>query len=228
LTALGWEWRGRMAYATALDAQRTRRQQVLAGTADEVVWLLEHPPVVTTGRRPAPGVPSETVLAAKGVELYAVERGGLATWHGPGQLVAYVIVDAGRRGLGAKGLVAALEEGTIRWLASQGVQCGRRAGHPGVWQGKTKLCALGLHFSRGVSMHGLALNLQPDLAGFGLILPCGIVDGEVGSLQSLSGASPDPAEASKTLGPMLIEAIEAGSSNTIVSTARVDAACASQ
>lgn len=228
MTALRWEWLGRTPYTTALDAQRARRQQVIAGQADEAVWLLEHPPVVTTGRRPAPGVPSAEALAARGVELHAVERGGLATWHGPGQLVAYVIVDAGRRGIGAKGLVGALEDATIRWLADQGLSCGRRAGHPGVWWGKTKLCALGLHFSRGVSIHGLALNLQPDLTGFGLILPCGISDGEVGSLQSVTGHAPNPEEASKTLGPLLVAAIDAATGQTFVSSARVDAVGVSQ
>ena len=228
MTALGWEWHGRVPYGPALDAQRARRRQVLAGEAAEVIWLLEHPPVVTTGRRPAPGVPSAGDLAARGVELYAVERGGLATWHGPGQLVAYVIVEAGERGLGAKGLVVALEDATIAWLATQGLASGRRQGHPGVWVGKTKICALGLHFSRGVSMHGLALNLQPDLSGFGLIVPCGIVDGEVGSLQSLTGGAPNVEEASKTLGPMLVQAIEQATRDKNVSAERVDGSCSSQ
>ena len=112
MTGLSWEWRGPLRYGPALEEQRERRRQVQEGAAPEVLWLLEHPPVVTTGRRPAPGVPDAETLAAEGVELYAVERGGLATWHGPGQLVAYTIVDAGRRGFGPRRLIEALEDET--------------------------------------------------------------------------------------------------------------------
>jgi len=209
-----WEWRGRLPYGEALSQQRDRRAAILAGDAQEVIWLLEHDPVVTVGRRPAPGTPTPEALAAMGVDFFAVERGGLATWHGPGQLVAYLLVDAASRKLWVKGLVCAVEQGVIDWLAEAGVSANRRPGYPGVWVSSgiqtmrsQKICAVGMHFRRGVSMHGIALNLTPDLSGFSLITPCGITDGGVTSLERELGRSPAPAQAAHTLGAALSAAI---------------------
>ena len=210
-----WQWRGRVPYGEALLQQRSHRAAILSGEAEEVIWLLEHDPVITVGRRPAPGTPSPEALAAVGVEHFAVERGGLATWHGPGQLVAYLLIDAARRGLWVKGLVCAVEQGIMDWLADHGVQANRRPGYPGVWvpgrlPGKEpprKICAVGMHFRRGVSMHGIALNLTPNLSGFSLITPCGITNGGVTSLAQLSGHSPTPEQAADSLGAALAQAI---------------------
>lgn len=204
-----WSWRGRVPYGEALVEQRAHRAAILAGEAEEVIWLLEHAPVVTVGRRPAPGTPTPEALAAMGVAHFAVERGGLATWHGPGQLVAYVLVDALTRRLGVKGLVCAVEQGVMDWLAAQGVQAARRPGYPGVWVGRQKICAVGMHFRRGVSMHGIALNLTTDLSGFSLITPCGITDGGVTALARLVGRSPTPEQAAPGLGAALSAAIGA-------------------
>lgn len=203
---LRWRWLGQVPYTQALLAQRTRRDGILAGQAAEELWLLEHPSVVTTGRRPVPDL-DLAALARRGVEVVPTERGGLATWHGPGQLVAYVLIDAEGRGLGARGLVAALEDTVIAWLAGLGLEAGRREGLPGVWVGRDKVCAVGLHLSRGVSMHGLALNLAPDLAICGLFTPCGVVDGGVGSVERLLGWAPRAEQAASTLGPALCEAL---------------------
>ncbi|MFT5685089.1 MAG: lipoyl(octanoyl) transferase [Myxococcota bacterium] len=203
-------WLGRTPYGEALVAQRTHRAAILAGEAQEVIWLLEHDPVVTVGRRPAPGTPSPETLAAQGVAFHAVERGGLATWHGPGQLVAYLMVDAATRRIGVKGLVCAVEQGVITWLSQRGVQAQRRGGYPGVWvlDGiPQKICAVGMHFRRGVSMHGIALNLSPDLSGFSLITPCGITDGGVTTLARLQGTAPTPEQAADSLGAALAQAI---------------------
>jgi len=199
------EWLGALPYAEALARQRERRAAVLAGEAPEALWLLEHdPPVVTVGRRPAPGNPTAEALSADGIDFHRTERGGLATWHGPGQLVAYFIVDVFKRRLGVKGMVAAVEDGVICWLAEQGVGASRRAGYPGVWVGKGKICALGFHFRRGVSMHGIALNLCPDLdAGFGRIFPCGIDDGGVTSLERVTGQRLTPDVVWGAVGEML-------------------------
>ncbi len=180
------EWLGRVAYADGLQRQRARRDAVLAGAAGEAFWLLEHDAVVTVGRREAAGV-NGAHLEAAGVEVVRTERGGLATWHGPGQLVGYLIVDCGRRGWSIRGFVRALEGGVIRWLASVGVAAHRRSGHPGVWVEDEKLCALGLHFRRGVSLHGFALNLDPPANAFEGIIPCGLVVGRPGSVFSVSG-----------------------------------------
>ncbi|NOY24580.1 MAG: lipoyl(octanoyl) transferase LipB, partial [Oligoflexia bacterium] len=179
---------------------------ILRGEAAETLWLLEHPAVVTTGRRAVPDL-DRTALAARGIPVVSTRRGGLATWHGPGQLVAYILYDAGRRGLGPKNLVAILENTVIAWLGERDVDAGRRPGLPGVWVGHDKICAVGLHFSRGVSMHGLALNLCPDLSAFSLFSPCGISDGGITSLQGLRGRAPSPKEAAFSLGPALVGAL---------------------
>jgi len=173
-------------------AQLARRDQIIDRHAPEVLWLLEHDPVVTVGRRPAPGTPDAATLAGHGVDLHHTERGGLATWHGPGQLVLYALVDLVARGLGVRGLVAALEDGVIATLAGLGLPATRRCGFPGVWAEGDKVCAVGLHIRRGVAMHGLALNLTPDLGGYQLIVPCGITDAHPTSVARLLGRAPAP------------------------------------
>ena len=195
-------WLGRLPYLEALEAQRARRDAIVEGRAHEALWALEHDPVITTGRRPPAGLPDEAALTAQGVALVHTERGGLATWHGPGQLVIYALIDAAGRGLGVKGLVEALEGAVIAWAEAQGVAATRREGFPGVWAPSTsapagldKLCAVGLHFRRGVSMHGLALNLRPSLDAFKLFTPCGVSDAGVTSLLALTGEAPTPREA---------------------------------
>jgi len=207
-TPVAWEWHGLVPYAQALNQQRARRDAIIAGKATEILWLLEHPPVVTVGRRPAPGTPDPKMLSAQGVAFAQTERGGLATFHGPGQLVAYVLVNAAERKLGVRGLVHAMESAVIDWLGTHDVQAHRRTGLPGVWVGTEKICALGLHFRRGVSMHGLALNLNPDLERFELILPCGIRQGGVTSFAAIRGKAPSPEDAARELGDRLSQTIQ--------------------
>jgi len=210
LTGLTWAWLGRVPYGEALARQRARRRAIQDGLAAEIIWLLEHPPVVTTGRRPAPGTPGTKELTAKGVELHATERGGLATYHAPGQLVAYLLVDIENRGIAVRTLVERIEDALIDWLASRSITAGRRPGHPGVWVGNDKVAALGLHIQRGVSMHGLALNLCVDLSGFALIIPCGIRDAGVTSLEALTGTTVRPDAVASELGGILVEVIGNG------------------
>lgn len=202
-------WLGRVPYGEALERQRAAREALIEGKEPEQIWLLEHDPVITTGRRATEGLPDEVQLAAVGIARFAVERGGLATWHGPGQLVAYLIINIGRRGIGVRGFVQAIEEGLIRWLADQGIGAGRREGFPGVWVNDRKICAIGLHIRLGVSIHGLALNLHPELGAFDLFVPCGIPDAKVTSVEALLGRSPSLEEAATTLGPSLAGAIRA-------------------
>ncbi len=212
MSPIACSWRGRLPYREALDAQRERREAVLEGRASEVLWALEHDPVITTGRRAAAGLPDKAALAARGIDLVETERGGLATWHGPGQLVLYAIIDAARRGLGARGLVTALEQGLIDWLSARDLPATRRPGFPGVWLpspqsscGLAKIAAVGLHFRRGVSIHGLALNLAPDLSAYALFVPCGITDAAVTSLAAHEAAPPSPEEAA----PSVLRAVRA-------------------
>jgi lipoyl(octanoyl) transferase len=197
------EWLGRVSYLEALGRQRERREAVLRGEAPEAVWLLEHDAVVTTGRREVADLDPARIAAP----IVATERGGLATYHGPGQLVGYLIVDVGRRGGGVRVTVRAVEEGLIAWLAGRGTTAGRREGYPGVWVGDAKIAAVGMHFRRGVSMHGFALNLTVDLAGFRGFTPCGITDGGVTSLEVVAGSSPDPELAAEDVGRTVIDAM---------------------
>lgn len=206
-----WSWLGRVPYADAHRAQQAWRERVLDGTAPSALWLLEHDPVVTVGLRPAPGTPPPDILAGHGIDWHQTERGGLATYHGPGQLVGYLLADVSTLGLGVRRTVEALEEALIDWLAEQGVAAGRRPGAPGVWVGRDKIAAIGLHFKRHldrhVSMHGFALNLRTDLAPYGLIVPCGITDGGVTSLHCLVHAAPDPAAAAPGVARHVLQAL---------------------
>ena len=186
-------WLGRVPYRATHERQRVRREAVIAG-GQEAFWLLEHDPVITTGRRDA-GALDAVALKAAGIDLVATERGGLATWHGPGQLVGYLIVDLARRRLGVRTMVCAIEQGLIDWLAGQGVAAGRRTSFPGVWVGRDKIAAIGLHFRQGVSLHGFALNLTNGRDGFDRIVPCGITDGGVTRLADHLAGAPSPLEA---------------------------------
>ncbi len=197
------EWLGRVPYRDAHARQLARREAVIAG-AEGAIWGLEHPPVITVGRRPVTDLDPDRVHAA-GFELVATERGGLATCHEPGQLVVYLIVDVRERGVRA--LVEAVEDVVIVWLNARDVRAGRRDGAPGVWVGRDKICAVGLHVSRGVTLHGLALNLHNDKRGFGLVTPCGITDGGVVALRELDAAAPSPERAFRSLGPALARAL---------------------
>ena len=183
-------WLGRVPYAVALERQRRQRDGVVDGSGPEAFFLLEHDPVVTTGLRPVDDVDEARV----GVPVVRTERGGLATWHGPGQLVGYPILAIAKRGGSVKGTIAAVEQGVITWLQRRGVVAERAVGRPGVWVGGAKICAVGMHFRRGVCMHGFALNLTADLSTFGRFVPCGIADAAVTSLRQVSGSSPEPHE----------------------------------
>jgi lipoyl(octanoyl) transferase len=209
MTGLPWQWLGRVPYGEALRLQRERREAVLDGRDGPVLFLLEHDPVVTVGRRGAVGVPPPDFLRARGVDYFETERGGLATYHGPGQLVGYLICDIRTFGIGVRECVAALEQGLIDWLASQGIEGGRREGYPGAWVGRDKIAAIGLHFSRSVSMHGFALNLTTDLSPYRLIVPCGITDGGVTSLERLlgPGLAPIPSEAAGSVAASIVSAL---------------------
>jgi lipoyl(octanoyl) transferase len=205
--ALSWSWLGLQPYAKVHQAQQDRRQAVIDGHKPEVLWLLEHSPVITTGRRPVPGLPSAETLHDLGIALHHTERGGLATYHGPGQLVVYAIIDAAARKLGVRGTICAMETAIINTLAGLGIDGHRRYGFPGVWVDRKKICAIGMHFRRGVSMHGVALNLNPDLKRFQLFVPCGITDGAVGSVAELIDTCPTPIELAPILADNMVNAL---------------------
>jgi lipoyl(octanoyl) transferase len=161
----------------------------LAGTAPDTLILLEHPPVYTAGRRWKPEhiVWSEERMAARGADLRFIDRGGSVTFHGPGQLVGYPIVDLGARP-DALAYVRRLEEVVIRSAADVGVPLERNPVQTGVWSGDRKVCAIGVRLVRmRVSIHGFALNCTTDLSWFDAIVPCGLPDEGVTSLSDLAG-----------------------------------------
>jgi lipoyl(octanoyl) transferase len=174
-------WLGRIDYADAHGLQRDLVARRAAGTVEDTLLLLEHPPVLTLGRHsdPAHILAGPDELEARGIEVIRVERGGEVTYHGPGQLVAYPIIRLHERGLLLRPFVRALEAALADTCRSYGVAADRREGHPGCWcdpEGPRprKIGALGLRVERGVTFHGIALNIRPDLRDFDLIDPCGM------------------------------------------------------
>lgn len=159
-------------WALQRDLVRARQQ----GAIPDTLLLLEHRPVVTLGRSAdrAHVLASPEALAARGIELFEVERGGSATYHGPGQLVGYPIVDLRRLGEDVGRFMRTLEATIIEVLDGFGVPAGRRPGYPGVWVGDAKICAMGVAIKRRVTMHGFALNVATDLDAFAAINPCGL------------------------------------------------------
>lgn len=186
---------GLVPYEAARALQLETVGAVRVGRAPDTLILLEHSPVVTLGRNAAPDgiVASPGELARAGIAVHRSERGGQATYHGPGQIVGYPIFDLHRLGLGVARYVRGLEETMIRAAAAFGVEAGRREGVVGVFADRGaggKIGAIGVRVSAGVAYHGFAFNVAPDLAHYRLIVPCGMVGGRVDSLESLLGAAP--------------------------------------
>jgi lipoyl(octanoyl) transferase len=174
-------WLGRIGYREAWELQRRLAGGRVRGETGDTLLLLEHPAVLTLGRqaREAHVLASPDELAARGIELIRVERGGEVTYHGPGQLVAYAIVHLPDRGLHVRPFVGALEAALVETCAAFGVAASAREGHPGCWvdvdgPAPRKIGALGIRIERGVSYHGIALNVSTDLRDFDLIDPCGM------------------------------------------------------
>jgi len=172
---------GLVEYQKAWDVQRTIHEEVASGTRPNTLLLLEHPSVYTAGRR--------TDISERpndGTPVIDVDRGGRITWHGPGQLVGYPIVKL-HKPTELVGFVREIEAALIRVCQDLGIPALRVDGRSGVWirdsKGDRKIAAIGIRVAKGVSMHGFALNVNPDLAAFAQIVPCGIADADVTSLE---------------------------------------------
>jgi lipoyl(octanoyl) transferase len=168
---------GRAAYRPTLELQRALVDQRLSGALDhDLLLLVEHEPVFTLGRgtqsSSLPLTPAE--LVRRGIPVVEIERGGDVTWHGPGQLVGYPILDLGGHRQDLHWYLRTLEEALIDALAALGLPAGREAGRTGVWIRGRKIASIGVHVRRWITFHGFALNVQPDLRAFDLIVPCGI------------------------------------------------------
>ena len=180
---------GYVDYEPAVAAMEARVAAIAAGEAQEVVWLLEHPPLYTAGV----SAKDDDLLAPDRFPVHRTGRGGQFTYHGPGQRVAYVMLDLNRRGKDVRAFVHGLEEWIIGALDQFGVQAGMREGRVGVWverkgagwSREDKIAAIGVKVRKWVSFHGISLNVEPDLDHFGGIVPCGITEHGVTSLVDL-------------------------------------------
>lgn len=178
-----------MPYDEALALQRQLVEARRAGSVGDLLLLVEHPPVLTLGVRGDGGrshilAPDEE-LARRGIQVFETGRGGDITYHGPGQIVGYPILDLNPDRRDVHKYVRDVEEVLIRAAADCGVTAGRVAGLTGVWVGNEKIAAIGVRIQRWITSHGFALNHTTDLSAFQLIVPCGIADRAVGSLSSL-------------------------------------------
>ena len=192
---------GRVPYRQAWELQHRLVKELQDGHGQEQLLLVEHDPVFTLGfhGNAANMLLDESALAAKGIQHIRIERGGDITYHGPGQLVAYPILDLRAHNLGVKAYVHLLEESVIRLLAEYVIRAARDSSAPGVWIDvatlrQRKICALGVKVSHAVTMHGLALNVNTDLTPFSHINPCGFVDRGVTTMALELGHTLDFAE----------------------------------
>lgn len=179
---------GLVAYQDAWQLQQRIAERVRAG-ADPTLILLEHPPTYTLGVRGKAEhlLLSEEAFLARGAEVHRTDRGGDVTFHGPGQLVGYPIIDIRPYGEGPSWYVHTLEATLIDVLARFGIAAGRSERNPGVWVGDAKIAAIGVRVSRGITTHGFALNVNTDLTYFQHIVPCGLADAGVTSMKQHTG-----------------------------------------
>jgi lipoyl(octanoyl) transferase len=192
---------GLLPYEEARSAQRRLEELRQEGAIPDALMLLEHPPVYTRGRR---SQPEELPMGAEwyeaqGIEVRDTDRGGRVTYHGPGQLVAYPIVSLKPYGDDVHEYVRGLERVAISALAGHGVRAGTIEGLTGIWAGERKIGSIGVHVSRGVTTHGLAINVNNDLQPFEWIVPCGIEGCRVTSLSRERGAEQDLGAFAETL-----------------------------
>ena len=190
--------RGTVDYAACLAEMQTFTDQRDAGTPDEL-WLVEHPPVFTLGLAGKP----EHVLDAGDIPVVRCDRGGQVTYHGPGQVVLYALLDLTRAGLGVKALVTTLEQAVIDLLADLDIGAERRPGAPGVYVAGAKIAALGLRVRRGCCYHGLSFNVAMDLSPFARINPCGYAGMAVTQLRDLAPAAAQPQQVGERLAAQL-------------------------
>lgn len=185
--ALEASWLGSERFAPCLERQLARREALIEGRADPALFVVEHPAVLTIGRRGSRDDVLWTTeqLAARGVEVCDSPRGGEVTLHAPGQLVVYPVVHVGRR---IRAHIVQLAEVTIELLRRLGIEGGEfRMDHPGVWLGTTKIASIGIHVSRGVSVQGLSLNVDVDPTLFRALVSCGLAEVQMVSMRTAVG-----------------------------------------
>jgi lipoate-protein ligase B len=212
---------GRLPYGDAWALQRALLAARQADQIADTLLLLEHPPVITIGRAGHAAnilIPRET-LAARGFEVFEIERGGDVTYHGPGQLLGYPILNLRALDEDVVRFVRLLEATLIRVLETFGIEAARRRGYPGVWVGEAKIAAIGVAVKHKVTMHGFALNVDPDLGHFGLINPCGLGK-PVTSMARLLGRRVELAEVHPAVGRAFTEVFQVSMAAVSLETIR--------
>ncbi len=199
--ALQLRWLGQVDYESTWRAMQAWVDAHAGDRADEI-WFLEHPAVFTLGMNSR----QEHLLAPGDIPVVGIDRGGQVTYHGPGQLVVYPLLDLRRLKMGVRELVQALEQAVIDLAAAHGIVAAGRRDAPGVYVEEQKLASLGLRIRRGCSYHGLALNVDMDLAPFGRINPCGMAGLEMTQLSAL-GVAADVSGVARELAPLLCRAL---------------------
>ena len=194
-------WLGRVDYEPAWRAMQKRTDEASDSTPDEI-WFLEHPPVFTMGMNAR----DEHLLAVGDIPVVHIDRGGQVTYHGPGQLVVYPLLDLRRYDLGVRALVEGIENAVVRTRAQWGIEAVGRRDAPGVYVGSRKIASVGLRIRRGHSYHGLALNVAMDLGPFARINPCGYAGLQMTQVSELGGPS-SVRDVADALAPHLIEAL---------------------
>ena len=194
-------WLGRVDYEPTWRAMQ-RLVDARGPDAPDEIWFLEHPPVFTLGMNSRP----EHLLAPGDIPVVQIDRGGQVTYHGPGQLVVYPLLDLGRARLGVRPLVEGIERAIVATVAQWGIEAAGRRDAPGVYVGAAKLASIGLRIRRGCSYHGLALNVAMDLEPFRRINPCGYSGLEMTQVSELGGPS-DQGVVADTLAPRLLAAL---------------------
>jgi lipoyl(octanoyl) transferase len=209
---------GVVAYGEALELQKQLVEQRRAGEISDQLLLLQHPPVITLGVRTRNArtnvLASPEALASAGVELFETGRGGDVTYHGPGQLVGYPIISLKPDRCDVHRYVRDIEEVMVRTAAAFGVNAHRIAGLTGIWVGDEKLGAIGVRIAKWITSHGFALNVATDLTGFGLIVPCGIADKGVTSLEKLLGWSLSMSDVEDAAAAAFADVFECSLANT--------------
>jgi lipoyl(octanoyl) transferase len=196
---------GRLGYKEALVIQEDLARRRIKNEITDTILLLEHDPIVTIGRSVKPGeedtemlVPRDTLLRS-GIQVIRTDRGGRLTYHGPGQLVAYFIINLQKNHLKVSSYISGLEESMIRTLSNFGITAVRQKGRVGIWVGGVKIGSIGLTIERWVSRHGLALNVNTDLSAFDYIIPCGLTGCAVTSMSKLLGNEIEMSAVKKSL-----------------------------
>lgn len=212
------EFLGRVSYERAAGIQAEAVAARARGDTGDVAFLVEHDPVVTLGRSPASRLDANQIiqLEKRGVEIVQSDRGGGATYHGPGQLVVYPVVSLRERGNDAHGYLRSLERLIIEWLGSYGVEARIEDGLTGVWTDRGKIAAIGVGVRQGVGFHGFAVNLDPDLPVFRLFDPCGLDGSRVTSMFRETGSAPTLEEAAGSIAPFVRKFLEGSESGESV------------